>query len=227
MSDTAATTPELRGAEFYNRRALRFYELILRFNCRWLWRCPISRIVRHYDEHVSGRHLDIGVANGWALQACRFPVARPSVTLMDLNAEALEVASANLSELGPRTAQGNVLEPFPLPAGSFDSVAMSFLLHCVPGDMTTKAAAFDNAARVLAPGGILFGATVLSRGVEHTRLSRRAVAALNRRGDFNNADDALEDLDAALSARFAEREVTVEGAVALFSARVPAAAAQE
>jgi SAM-dependent methyltransferase len=209
----------MRGAAFYDRGALRFYTAILRINCLLFWRCPAGRIVRLYDEFVSARHLDVGVANGWALRASRFPTARPRLTLMDLNPDALAVAADNLAALRPRTVRANVLEPFPLPERAFDSVAMSFLLHCVPGDIPTKAVAFDHAKRVLAPGGVLFGATILGRGVPRTRRSRRAQAALIRRGHFNNGDDSLSDLETALARRFSAPRIERKGEVALFAAR--------
>jgi hypothetical protein len=72
------------GAALYSRRNLSFYDLMLAFNDRVFWRCPRSRLVELYDKHVSARHLDIGVANGWLLDACRFPVEVPAITLMDL-----------------------------------------------------------------------------------------------------------------------------------------------
>lgn len=208
------------GAAFYSRRNLRFYDVVLAFNCRVFWRCSRPRLVQLYDDHVTARHLDIGVANGWLLDACRFPVAEPAITLMDLNPDTLAVASARLSRYRPTTHQASALEPFGLPANSFDSVGMSLLLHCLPGAMSSKATVvFDHVRSVLAPGGVLFGATLLNGGVHHTALSRRAMEAINRRGQFNNLDDNLDDLDAALARAYGEHKLRIRGAVALFSAR--------
>ena len=88
--------PELTGAAWYSRRNLRLYELVLRFNHRVFWRCPRSRLVELYDDNVSARHLDIGVADGSLLDHCRFPVAAPELTLLDLNPYALAVAPSGL-----------------------------------------------------------------------------------------------------------------------------------
>ena len=208
------------GAAFYSRRNLRFYDIMVAFNCRVFMRCPRPRLVELYDEHVSARHLDIGVATGWLLDACRFPVAEPTITLMDLNSDALAVASARLARYRPYTHHASALEPFGLPANSFESVGMSLLLHCLPGDIRSKAVIFEHARSVLAAGGVVFGATLLNGGVLHTALSRRWMEALNRRGNITNLDDNLDDLDAALDRAYGEHELRVRGAVALFSARV-------
>jgi SAM-dependent methyltransferase len=206
------------GAAFYSRRNLRFYDVMLAFNCRVLWRCPRPRLVELYDDHVTVRHLDIGVATGWLLDA--FPVAEPAITLMDLNPDTLAVAAARLARYRPTTHRASVLEPFGLPADSLDSVSMSLLLHCLPSAMSSKVpVVFDHVRSVLAPGGVIFGATLLNGGVHHTALSRRAMEAINRRGEFNNLDDNLDDLDAALARAYGEHELRVRGAMALFSAQ--------
>lgn len=106
-----------------------------------------------------------------------------------------------------------------LPANAFDSVGMSLLLHCLPGTIPSKARVFEHSRAVLAPGGVVFGATLLNGGVRHTALSRRALAAANRRGYCANLDDDLDDLDAALGHAYEQHEVRLIGTFALFSAR--------
>ncbi|HEX4116808.1 MAG TPA: hypothetical protein VHY18_13155 [Solirubrobacteraceae bacterium] len=96
---------------------------------------------------------------------------------------------------------------------------MANLLHCLPGAMPAKTVAFEHASTALAPGGVLFGATVLGSGVDHVRLSQRALKAMNARGVMSNLDDSLEDLDAGLARVFASHEIQVQGAIALFSAQ--------
>lgn len=207
------------GQAVYTRSLLRVYDiLVYRFNGPVVWRCRKRDLLDLYDKHVSARHLDIGVGTGYLLDRCRFPVEQPRITLMDLNPNSLSVAARRLRRYGPRTHRANVLDPWQLPAESFDSVAMSNVLHCAPGTLEDKAVALDHARTVLAPGGCLFGSTVLGEGVEHTRLSRMAMKRLNRRGMFSNADDRLEDLDAGLGDAFAAHEIEVRGAIALFAA---------
>ncbi len=209
-----------KGHTVYTPRMLRVYDTVaFRLNGRILWRCSKDRFLELYNANVSSRHLDIGVATGYLLDECSFPPAESQITLMDINQNSLEVAARRLARYEPDVHQANVLEPWGLEAESFDSMGMVNLLHCLPGRMPAKTVAFDYARTALVPGGVLFGATVLGEGVEHTRLSRRALMGMNRRGIFSNLDDSLEDLDAGLARVFDSHEIQVEGAIALFTAR--------
>jgi len=192
--------------------------VVYRFNCPVLWRCPKSRLVEMYNSFVSGRHLDIGVATGRLLRECRFPVAKPQITLMDLNPVALEVASARLERYAPRAHRADVLKEWGLDPRSYDSVGMCNIIHCLPGSIPDKAVVFEHARNVLAPGGVLFGSTILGKGVDHTWRSRAALWDINRRGIMSTRNDSLEDLEAAIGGVFESHEIRVQGAVALFSA---------
>jgi SAM-dependent methyltransferase len=220
VAEVDKALPVYKPHSAYMRFVLRCYDVaVYGFNCPVVWRCPKSRLVELYNAHVSARHLDIGVATGRLLQECRFPVAAPQITLMDISQDALVTAARRLARYTPRTHRASVLEPWGLGAGAYESVGMSNLLHCLPGAMPEKAVAFEHARAALAPDGVLFGATVLGKGVEHTWLSRSTVARYNRRGIFSNLDDSLGDLDAALGRVFDSHEIQVKGAIALFSAR--------
>ena len=166
------------------------------------------------DVQPSGR----GVGSGILLDRCRFPVAEPNITLLDSSPSALEFVSDRVRRYEPSTCLGSVLDPWDLPAESFGSVGMLNILHCVPGTIREKAVAFEQARAVLKPGGVLFGATVLNLGVEHTRRSRVGIAKLNRRGIFCNLGDGLEDLDAVLGDTFSDHRIELQGIVALFVA---------
>jgi SAM-dependent methyltransferase len=183
VASVAPTDPAFAGQAFYTPLGLAVYDaLAYGFNSTVLWRCPRSRLVRLYDENVSGRHLDVGVATGSILDRCRFPVADPEIALMDLNPNSLAAASRTLARYGPRTHQANVLEPWDLPPASYDSVAICHLLHCLPGEMPAKAVVFEHAKAVLAPGGVLFGATIFGKGVRVSAPARAMTALSNRRG---------------------------------------------
>ncbi len=211
--------PVYTSRAVYARLALRAYDAVVYgFNCPFVWRCRKSRLIELYDTHVSGRHLDIGVATGRLLHECRFPVAAPQITLMDLNPVALEVASRRLARYGPRTHKANVLDEWALSPESFDSVGMCNVIHCLPGSMPEKAIVFEHAHKALASGGVLFGATILGQGVEHNRLSRAVLRGSNRRGIVSTDNDSLKDLDAALGRVFDTHEIQVQGVIALFSA---------
>lgn len=221
FAQVAESHPAYRGQAAYTRRSLRMYDTIAyRIDCRYFWRCPVERLLELYDTQVSGRHLDVGIATGYLVDRCSFPMPAPEITLMDLNPRCLDYAARRLRRYRPRTHQADVLAPWGLPEGGFDSVAMSLVLNCLPGSLSEKAVSFEHARAVLAPGGRLFGATLLSHGVEHTRLSRRVMRALNRRGVFDNLGDDRGDLEDALRRSFPTYELTVHGAMALFSARV-------
>ena len=122
-----ATPEQVRaGHAFYTRRSLAIYDLaILGFFSRVAWRCPARRIQEHYDAHVSGNHLDVGVGTGYFLDHARFPVPQPRIALMDLNESCLEVAAHTLTRLRPELYRANVLEPIPFDPQRFDSVGVT------------------------------------------------------------------------------------------------------
>jgi len=209
------------GQAVYSRWTLQLYDLyVLGLSCRLAWRCPAGALLAHYDAHVSGGHLDVGVGSGFFLDRCRFPVARPEVVLLDLNEASLAFAARRIARLAPRTCRADVLQPLPLHE-RFDSIGLGFLLHCLPGDLPYKARALAHLAAVLSPTGVLFGSTILSAGVRHNRLGAALIDLYNRKGIFNNRSDSAAGLQAVLDASFAEVSLTVRGAVALFSARRP------
>ena len=82
-----------------------------------------------------------------------------------------------------------MLKPLPV-RGPFQSAALNLVIHCLPGPSTRKALAVTDVAAVLAPDGILFGASVLGGAGPHTWLSRRVLHAFNRRGAFDNLEDS-------------------------------------
>ncbi len=220
MGNVEKTHPAYAGQALYTRGLLAVYDAgVYGFNCPVLWRCPKSRFIELYDANVAPRHLDVGVATGRLLDECRFPVTAPEITLMDLNRNSLDRAARRLARYAPRTHQANALEPWGLPSGSFESVAMTNLLHCLPGAIPEKSMVFEHAHAALAPGGVMFGASILGEGVEHSRVCRLALTTCNRRGFMSNLTDSLGDLDATLARVFASHEIQVQGAIALFTGR--------
>ncbi|MDR3414939.1 MAG: class I SAM-dependent methyltransferase [Nevskia sp.] len=216
---TAATADAQRGAAIYTPRTLRVYDrFVLGFSNDHAWRCPSTRLLRNYDEHIGARHLEIGVGTGYFLDRCRFPVEQPQVVLGDLNPNTLEATLARLQRYHPTTHQLNVLEPFSLPEAPFDSIALNYLLHCLPGDMHSKAAVFEHCASQLRPGGVLFGSTILGQGVRHNLIGRALMSLYNSKGIFGNRNDDLETLRAGLSRNFARVELEQVGVVAVFAA---------
>lgn len=218
---TQPLVPSVRaGQALYTRSFLRAYDtLVYRVNSPLTWRCPKRHLIALYNRHVSGRHLDIGVATGMLLDECRFPAQRPELRLMDLNPHSLVAAAHRLRRYAPETHRADVLQAWGLPDRLVDSIGMVHLLHCLPGTFVDKAVVFTHARRVLRPGGTLFGATIPGTGVRHNRSARWQLAVANRLGIMCNRRDRLADLDAALAEHFTDHEVMVTGSVALFWAR--------
>ncbi|MFD7061172.1 class I SAM-dependent methyltransferase [Streptomyces sp. NPDC059906] len=212
------------AAAFYRRPMLAAYDLfVLGMVSRFMWRCPRSRMLAHYDRQVGSPHLDIGPGTGWFLNKCIFPVESPSVTLLDLNEAALSTATHRVRRYHPGAQVGDAFKPLALRPASFESVGLNFLLHCLPGSMQQKSVVFDHVVPVLRPGARVFGSTVLGHGPHHTQRSTRLLDKLNRSGVFSNLDDRVEDLTDQLRARFTDVETVRSGAVCLFSARLPGA----
>lgn len=69
------------------------------------------------------------------------------------------------------------------------------------------------------PSGVLFGSTILGRGVAHNLLGRRLMRLYNRKGIFSNVEDDEQGLERGLASQLTDVEIEVVGAVALFAAR--------
>lgn len=215
------TTPDAAaGAAVYSKLMLAVYDLaVLGLDLPVVFRCPARRTLELYDAHASDTHLDVGVGTGWFLDRCRFPVERPEIHLMDLNPNCLERTSRRIGRYRPVTHLWNVLEPIAEPLPRFGSIGLSNLLHCLPGSMLDKERVFQNLRPHLREGGVLFGATVLGRGVDHVGALYRAVnRAYNRRSIFSNLEDGAADLETILARNFARHSVRIVGAMALFTA---------
>ncbi|SDS96411.1 class I SAM-dependent methyltransferase [Microlunatus soli] len=210
-----------RGAAIYSRAVLAIYDLwVVRFSNTLVWRCPRRVISELYDGSIGRRHLDVGPGTGWYLAHAELP-ADGTVTLMDLNPNSLEHASARLAPPEPRHLIADVLQELPESAGPFDSIGANYLLHCLPGPWSDKGAAVEHLAARLTPDGVLFGSTILGRGVDHNLLGRRLMDLYNDRGIFHNTDDNVAGLRAVLDQHFAEVMIDIVGTVAVFRARRP------
>lgn len=210
--------PAYPGQAIYTKSFMRAYDAIVWFNGRFAWRCPPNRLIPIYSQNVSDNHLEVGVGSGYLLDKCELRSTHPTIVLLDLNASPLAAAARRLRRLQPRVHRANALEGFGLD-NSFGSIGMNWLLHCLPGSLPEKAVVFDHCAAALAPEGVVFGSTVLSGGVEHTRLSRAIMGRLNSCGVFNNRDDNLWDLEAQLNQRFKCVFVHAIGSVGVFRAQ--------
>ncbi|MCK6519390.1 class I SAM-dependent methyltransferase [Myxococcota bacterium] len=217
------TTATHAGQAVYSASFLNIYDLWVHgVSNRVLWRCPTERLVAHYDQHVSANHLDVGVGTGLLLDRCSFPTSSPRVVLCDLNENSLAHCAQRIARYSPTTVRADVLQPLPgeLAPGSFDSVGLNYLLHCLPGDIPGgKWAAFDSLKAALKPEGVLFGSTILGAGISPNLAAQGVLKLYNSRGIFGNDADDLATLRAELERRFTRVHIEVVGLVALFTAR--------
>lgn len=212
--------PAYRGQSDYTRPLLKVYDpWVLGFAARFIWRCPTTRLVEGYRQHIRDRYLDVGPGTGYFIERSGLPDGS-RVTILDPNANVLDHASRRLRHLDVTAVEADVLKPLPVD-GPFDSAALHLVIHCLPGPFPRKAAAIANVAAVLAPIGVLFGASVLGTSGPQTWLSRRVLAAFNRRGAFDNLDDTEEGLGEILAASFEHVELENVGSVAIFAATNP------
>lgn len=215
----AANINTKAGAAIYVPPILKIYDLfVYGLSSPYAWRCPEQQFSALYNEHVSSNHLEIGCGTGYWLDRCHFPSNSPKIALADLNPNSLEQTSRRIARYHPQAYVADVLRPLPID-DHFDSIGMNYVLHCVPGNLTTKSVAFDHLKKVLNPGGIVFGSTIPFHGVTHGFWARALLSVFNRVKTFNNTSDNLSDLNNELSKRFVQVQVWTVGSVALFVAR--------
>ena len=212
--------PAYRGQADYSPLLLRLYDpIVIGVVAGLVWRFPADPLPDLYRTRIRERHLDVGPGTGYLIDHSGIPDGR-HVTIVDPNPNVLRHATRRLHRLNVTAVEADVLKPLPVD-GPFDSAALCLVIHCLPGPLTRKAAAIANIAAVLAPDGVLFGASVLGRSGQHTWLGRRVLAAFNRRGAFDNLDDSAEGLREILAASFENVEMETFRSVVVFSASKP------
>ena len=208
-----------RGAAVYSRPVLAVYDLfVLGFTNTFVWKCPSSKILEFYNQNVSDKHLDVGVGTGYFLDHCRFPSSSPQIALMDLNENSLQKTANRLRRYHPKSYRRNVLEPIEIGDSGFGSIGLNYLLHCLPGNMVSKRAVFENLKPLLRDGGVIFGTTILGIGVRRTWLTRLYMRMFNSNGVFCNYEDGVQDLETGLSKTFGRYQVSIRGCIAFFRA---------
>jgi SAM-dependent methyltransferase len=212
--------PAYRGQADYSPLLLRLYDpIVIGVVAGLVWRFPADPLPDLYRSRIRERHLDVGPGTGYLIDHSGIPDGS-HITIVDPNPNVLRHATRRLHRLNVTAVEADVLKPLPVD-GPFDSAALSLVIHCLPGPLTRKAAAIANIAAVLAPDGVLFGASVLGRSGQHTWLGRRVLAAFNRRGAFDNLDDSADGLREILAASFENVEMETFRSVVVFSASKP------
>lgn len=202
-------------ASIYNGLTLRVYDLaVLGLTNSLIWRCPTKRLVEHYRKHVGPAHLDIGPGTGYYLEridAC-------SISLLDLNDSSLNAAAERIgsqAEVRPlRQSFFDALDSNLV----FDSIGLNFLLHCIPD--TSKWNRLAELREHLAPGGTIFGSTVIPDRTEENAAAVVLNGIYNHLGVFGNCDDATADITNALQG-LSHVQVDRVGQVVMFAAQKP------
>jgi hypothetical protein len=207
-----------RAHAVYTPSALALYDLVVHgFSNRFAWRCPTSRLIGLYEANLSANHLEAGAGTGLFIdRADRATFDR--LVLLDINAHCLARAGRRLARFRPTVRQANLLAPIEPELEPFDSVGLTYVLHCLPGSMREKLVAVDHLKPLMAEGAVLFGATILGRGVTANGAARALRDLYNAKGVFNNRDDDIETLIEGLRQRFASVEFERQGCVVLFRA---------
>jgi SAM-dependent methyltransferase len=218
-----ATLDTQAGAAVYSPWVLKLYDWwVLGVSNRRAWQCSTKDVLLpFYRRHIGARHLDVGVGTGFYLQhaGCR---PGQEVALLDLNENSLRTAAHRLGRDDVKWFVQDVMQPVTaLDHRQYDSIALFYLLHCLPGEMKDKARVFANLKPHLASGGVLYGTTILGDAAGHNAFGRKLMDVYNKKGIFGNRADTLESLHRALREHFAEVELVQHGKVACFAARKP------
>lgn len=209
------------GAAVYSRPLLSIYDwYVLGFSNTFVWQCPSRLIVDFYNEHVSGKHLDVGVGTGYFLDKCKFPIPHPIIALVDINVNCLQTTGRRLRRYHPTTYLANVLEPLPIEAADFDSIGLNYLLHCLPGNLLSKGAVFRNLKPLMrSKEGVVFGTTILGTGVKQNFIARNLLRVYNSKRIFSNTLDSAIDLERIVKENFGDYTMRIVGCVAFFTGR--------
>ena len=147
-----------------------------------------------------------------------------SVDLFDIETAPLASAESLLRRQHPnlkvRTRLHDILSNEELSRDTgYDSVGLTYLLHCLPGPGSRKVAIFPKIRDAMSPGGVVFGATVLGRGPWHSLAGGCLLRGLNWIRQFDNLSDTKVVFQRGLEDNFVDVKTWVIGSVLLFEAR--------
>jgi len=203
----------------YTPLMLRVYDrLVHGISNRFAWRCPTERLLDLYRTNLSPRHLEAGVGTGFFIDRVN-PLRFDYLALLDINRHCLARSAERLARYRPLMREANLFAPPPGGLEPVDSIGLTYVLHCLPGRMSEKLAVVDHLRPLLLDRGVLFGATILGRGIAPNAVAQALLGLYNREGVFNNLDDDITALHAGLEARFEHVAVETQGCVAIFGAR--------
>lgn len=204
---------------FINPVSLGIYDPLFYALNKYTWRCPNQKIIAHYRNNIGNNHLEVSPSTGKLLDSLNIPTANLRLSLLDSNRACLRKSKIRLARYTPNIFQCSILEPLNMIGERFDSICVNHILHCIPRGFHTKGIVFYHLKRLLKSDGVLFGSTVVSKGVNQNLLSYPLNRLLNLIGFYNNTDDSVIELDRALKTYFRDVSIQVQGSTVLFSAR--------
>jgi ubiquinone/menaquinone biosynthesis C-methylase UbiE len=205
------------GAAIYTKFTLLFYDLqVMYFENRFVFKCPTRNIINFYNRNISNKHLDVGVGTGYFLDKCTFSSNNPTIHLMDLNFNSLQRTAKRIKRYNPVIHQWNILELIRTDLPLFDSICISNILHCLPGDFDDKEIVFINLKRFLSSNGTMFGLTILGENIRKGILYKIFNNLYNKYHIFSNKKDNIDKLEKILKSNFRKYELEVIGSVAFF-----------
>jgi len=207
----------MKGQQVYNKFTLAVYDVLLfKILTGPVWGLSTERLLTLYNNRITSNHLDVGVGSGFLLDTCQFPSTKPRLALMDLNDDCLNHSARRLHRYAPKCYNRNILAPISVDEPEFDSISMNYLLHCLPGTITDKMVVFENLYKLLNPGGVIFGATIISGSDESSWFAKKLMKVYNKKGVFCNTGDNIQTLESLLSAQYENLELNVIGSAAQF-----------
>ncbi len=207
-----------RAHAIYTPFMLSIYDLLVHGLSNHLaWRCPTRRLLGLYRANLSANHLEAGVGTGFFLDRAG-GAQLDRLVLLDINRNCLERAGRRLAHFKPSLYQVNLLAPINLDLAPFSSVGLTYVLHCLPGRLSEKLKVIDHLRPLMRTRAVLFGATILGRGIAPNRAARALNDLYNAKGVFNNREDDMGSLSDGLRQRFEKVEIERQGCVALFRA---------
>ena len=202
----------------YTPVMLSFYDVLVHgLSNRLAWRCPTRSLLNLYRDNLSSNHLEAGTGTGFFIDRSgrtRFD----RLVLLDINRHCLELAARRLARFKPELVRASLFDLLPAMGAPFDSLGLTYVLHCLPGPMLAKLKAIDHLRPLMNERAVLFGATILGRGIEPNAAARSLLRLYNAKGVFNNLADDQATLEAGLRKRFGEVQIARQGLVALFRA---------
>ena len=202
----------------YTPFMLSIYDLLVHGASNHLaWRCPTRRLLDLYRANLTANHLEAGVGTGHFLDREGGSDLKRLV-LLDINRNCLARAERRLARFKPTLCEANLLAPFKLELAPFSSIGLTYVLHCLPGRMSEKLKVVDHLQPLMERRAVLFGATILGRGIDSNWAARTLLDFYNEKGVFNNREDDLRSLTDGLRERFDDVHIEMQGCVALFRA---------